>query len=97
MSYIYVERRRTNQYGKATETGIHLKKPNGSELADAIERGLAAGYKSIFVYDSARDLRAIAESLEASGIMIGWSQFCTTVDAFKLDTLAPNPFSTRGV
>jgi len=84
--YVYFQQMKTRQYGKVTEQGIHLKKPTGAELADALQTALKDGFKHIYVYDSATTIVDTADKLkEYADLQIGWSNFCLTIEAFRLD------------
>ena len=84
--YVYVQQMKTNQYGKNSDQGIHLKKPTPSELLSAVDRAADQGFKTVYVYDSTKTIVETCDALcLESGWMIGWSSFCQTVDAIKID------------
>lgn len=89
MSYVYFQKMPTRQYGKNSKQGIHLKKPSAHALADALEVASRDGFTMIYVYDTSKTIVQIAEALQAeTGMLIGWSCFCQTVEAFKLEYIA---------
>lgn len=84
--YVYFEQKKTGEFGKNHLKGIHLKKPNGSELADALAVAERDGFTVIYVYDSAKTIVQTAEALsQTTGLLIGWSSFCLSLPAFRLD------------
>ena len=83
---VYVELVKTRQFQKKSDVGIHLLKPSADQLADAVLVADDKGFQTVFVYDSSRTLIDLADMVKTGlGLMVGWSNFCQTSDAFVID------------